>query len=426
MTPRPDLSPDPAINPNTAPLNMRGNAATRPPLATAGLFLADGTVIWGKGFGKHGRVLAEVCFNTSMAGYQEILTDPSYSGQMITFTFPHIGIVGCNADDTEADEPAAKGMIVRELPTQPSCWRARESLESWMVRSGITGLAGVDTRALTMRIRDGGAPSGVLFYPPDVAAFDTETPAQLVAEARAWRGLEDLDLAAVVSRKDIADWTGGLWQSPSDSVVKTTFEHGTSPHVVAVDYGAKQNILRHLVDSSCRVTVVPADISAEALLALKPDGVFLSNGPGDPAATGVYAVPMIRAVLETDIPLFGICLGHQLLALALGGQTRKMHMGHRGGNHPVLELKTNRVTITSQNHGFEVLAESLPDTAEVTHTSLFDGTNEGIALKGREVFSVQYHPEASPGPHDAHPLFVKFANAVKNYHIKQTINALAK
>jgi len=372
----------------------------RPPGATAALVLADGTVLWGRGFGAHATTVGEVCFNTAITGYQEILTDPSYAGQIITFTFPHIGNVGTNAEDIETATPAARGLVVRDDPTEPSNWRSTRSLAAWLAGHGLAGIAGIDTRRLTRRIRDGGAPTGVLAHPAD-ARFDL--PA-LIEQARAWPGLEGMDLASAVTARQSYAWDEVTWVWGEGYGRQVAPRH----HVVAVDYGAKRNILRCLAAAGCRVTVVPATATAEDILRHAPDGVFLSNGPGDPAATGRYAVPAIRAVLEARVPVFGICLGHQLLALALGGRTQKLARGHRGANHPVQDLATGRVEITSQNHGFAVVPESLPGTVSVTHVSLFDGTNEGIACADRPAFSVQYHPEASPGPTDSHHLFRRF------------------
>ena len=368
--------------------------------ATAVLMLADGTAIWGRGFGAHtpGRV-GEVCFNTGLTGYQETITDPSYAGQHICFTFPHIGNVGVNPEDLEAVNIAALGVIVRQDVTEPSNWRATQTLDAWLRAKDVPGLAGVDTRALTIRIRDSGAPSGVLSYPAD-GRFDL---AALAAQARAWPGLEGMDLARQVSCTQSYTWSEGTWAWPDRH---TTPE--PTRHVVAVDYGAKRNILRCLAAAGCRVTVVPATSTAEDILRHAPDGVFLSNGPGDPAATADYAVPAIQGVLDRQVPVFGICLGHQLLALALGARTYKLDRGHRGANQPVKDLATGKVEITSQNHGFAVADESLPPGVRITHTSLFDGSNEGLACDDRRAFSVQYHPEASPGPTDSHHLFERF------------------
>ena len=371
-----------------------------PPGATAALVLADGSVFWGRGFGAQGVSLpSELCFNTGLTGYQETLTDHSYAGQIITFTFPHIGNVGTNGEDMEAARIFARGLVVKEDFTAPSNYRATADLGAWLRQMGIPGIAGVDTRALTLRIRDLGAPNAVLAFPED-GRFDLKS---LAATAAAWSGLEGLDLAKDVSCTQSYEWTGGTW----------SWEHGystpeTVKKIVAVDYGAKRNILRSLASAGCKVTVVPATASAEDILRHKPDGVFLSNGPGDPAATAVYAVPAIQGVMAAGVPIFGICLGHQLLATALGGKTYKLERGHRGANQPVKDLTTGKVEITSQNHGFAVDENSLPAGVEVTHVSLFDGSNEGIACKAKRVFSVQYHPEASPGPSDSAYLFTRF------------------
>ncbi|MFE0758453.1 glutamine-hydrolyzing carbamoyl-phosphate synthase small subunit [Inquilinus sp. NPDC058860] len=375
-----------------------------PPGATAALVLADGTVLWGRGIGAAGRAIGEVCFNTSMTGYQEIMTDPSYAGQIVTFTFPHIGNVGANPEDVETGTTAARGLVLRDDITEPSSWRAVRDFDDWLQSFGLIGIAGVDTRALTRRIRDAGAPTGVVIHAPD-GAFDI---AAALAEAQAWPGLEGMDLAKEVSCTQTYRWDQTRWEQGTG--------YGTleapKRKVVAIDFGAKRNILRCLASTGCEVTVVPATATAEDVLSHKPDGVFLANGPGDPAATGTYAVPTIKALLDTGLPMFGICLGHQMLALALGGTTGKMARGHRGANHPVKDLTTGKVEITSQNHGFQVLAESLPDSVEVTHVSLFDGSNEGLRLKDRPVFSVQYHPEASPGPQDSHYLFQRFVDLI--------------
>jgi carbamoyl-phosphate synthase small subunit len=387
----------------TAPQESRPmpNASVAPAGATGCLVLADGAVFWGRGFGAHGAgTPAEVCFNTGMTGYQETLTDPSYAGQIITFTFPHIGNVGTNRTDVEAARIAARGLLVNQDITEPSNWRSTQTLEAWLSREGVAGLCGIDTRALTVRIRDGGAPNGILAFPAD-GRFDI--PA-LVERARAWPGLEGMDLAQQVSCTQPYEWDETEWSWPDGSGRQTAPTH----HVVAVDYGAKRNILRCLAAAGCRVTVVPATATAEDILRHQPDGVFLSNGPGDPAATGAYAVPAIQGVLDAGTPVFGICLGHQLLAIALGGRTYKLARGHRGANQPVKELATGRVEITSQNHGFAVDEASLPEGVRVTHVSLFDGSNEGLNCVARRAFSVQYHPEASPGPADSHHLFQRF------------------
>ena len=376
-----------------------------PPGTTAALVLADGSVFWGRGIGATGMRVGEVCFNTSMTGYQEIMTDPSYAGQIITFTFPHIGNVGTNAEDIETLTPAARGLVVRVDITDPANWRASEHFDRWLKSHGLVGVAGVDTRKLTRRIRDGGAPNGAVVHAPD---GKVDYRAALEA-AKTWPGLEGMDLAKEVSTRQTYTWDETRWAWGEG------YGHLESPrfHVVAVDYGAKRNILRLLASHGCRVTVVPATATAEEILAHKPDGIFLANGPGDPAATGVYAVPALQALMETGKPIFGICLGHQLLGLALGGRTKKMPIGHRGANHPVKDIETGKVEITSQNHGFCVIPESLPRDVEVTHVSLFDGSNEGLRVKGKPIFSVQYHPEASPGPQDSHYLFQRFVDLME-------------
>ncbi len=374
--------------------------SARPDWADAGLFLSDGTVIWGKGAGAPGTAVGEVCFNTSMTGYQEILTDPSYAGQIINFTFPHIGNVGANPEDIETVTPAALGCVLRADITDPSNYRAAQHFDLWLKSFGLPALTGVDTRRLTRRIRDLGPPSGVLRYDPD-KKFPVE---DLIANAKAWPGLEGMDLAKQVSCRQTYTWDETQWKFGAG------YGTQTAPRfkVVAMDFGAKRNILRSLADAGCAVTVVPATASAEDILRHKPDGVFLSNGPGDPAATGTYAVPVIQQLIKFEVPIFGICLGHQLLGLALGARTTQMHQGHRGANHPVKDLETGKVEITSQNHGFIVDPDSLPAGVKATHVSLFDGTLEGLRVEGKPVFSVQYHPEASPGPRDSHYLFGRF------------------
>lgn len=371
---------------------------------TACLALADGTIFYGMGFGAAGETVAELCFNTAMTGYQEIMTDPSYAGQIITFTFPHIGNTGVNTDDDETADPVAAGMVVKWDPTEASNWRATGELKSWLAARNRIGMGGVDTRRLTRAIRQQGAPHVALAHNPD-GVFDLE---KLVAKARAFAGLEGLDLAKDVTCAQSYQWNEMRWAWPEGHQPQTQARH----KVVAVDYGAKRNILRCLASAGCDVTVLPASATAEDVLALNPDGVFLSNGPGDPAATGVYAVPMIQGVLATDIPVFGICLGHQMLALALGARTIKMNHGHHGANHPVQDRETGKVEITSMNHGFTVDSQTLPAGVIETHVSLFDGSNCGIRLDGRPVFSVQYHPEASPGPQDSYYLFERFAEAM--------------
>jgi carbamoyl-phosphate synthase small subunit len=372
----------------------------RPQGKNAALILADGSIFWGHGLGAPGASVGELCFNTSMTGYQEIMTDPSYAGQIITFTFPHIGNVGANDEDVETTTPAARGLVLRADITEPSNFRARQHFDAWLKARGLTGMAGVDTRRLTRRIRDGGAPNATIAYAAD-GALDIEA---LLAQARAWPGLEGMDLAKEVSCRQSYQWDETVWVNGTGYGKLATPRH----RVVAIDYGAKRNILRMLASEGCAVTVVPADASAEQILRHQPDGIFLSNGPGDPAATGEYAVPVIRDLIATGKPVFGICLGHQLLALTLGAKTRKMAIGHRGANHPVKDLATGKVEITSQNHGFCVVPDSLPATVEATHVSLFDGSNEGLRVKDKPVFSVQYHPEASPGPQDSHYLFKRF------------------
>ena len=374
--------------------------------ATACLVLGDGTVLWGRGFGAHSAgAVGEVCFNTGMTGYQETLTDPSYAGQIITFTFPHIGNVGANPEDIEATTPAARGLVVKQDVTEPANYRATRHLDDWLKSHGVPGIGGVDTRALTARIRDGGAPNGVLCFPAD-GRFDL---AALRAQAAGWPGLEGMDLAREVSCRQAYHWDETEWAWPAGYGRQAAPRH----RVVAVDYGAKRNILRCLASAGLDVTVVPATATAEEILRHKPDGVFLSNGPGDPAATGEYAVPVIREILEKKVPLFGICLGHQLLGRALGARTYKLDRGHRGANQPVKDLTTGRVEITSQNHGFAVDEATLPATATVTHVSLFDGSNEGLMATDRPAFSVQYHPEASPGPTDSHYLFHRFVDLIE-------------
>jgi carbamoyl-phosphate synthase small subunit len=372
----------------------------QPPDCNAALVLADGTVLWGIGFGTAGTAVGEVCFNTATTGYQEILTDPSYAAQIITFTFPHIGNVGTNPEDVETATPAARGLVVRSPVTAPANWRATQPLVQWLEIHGLVGVSGVDTRRLTRRVRDQGPPNGVV-------AYDPQRPLDVLAlheEAAAWPGLEGMDLARDVSCRQTYEWDETSWDREGGYGRQRRPRH----HVVAIDYGAKRNILRMLAGHGCRVTVVPATASAEDVLRQRPDGIFLSNGPGDPAATGIYAVPVLRELIASGKPIFGICLGHQLLALAFGGRTIKMARGHRGANHPVKDLATGKVEITSQNHGFVVDPDSLPRGVEPTHVSLFDNSNEGLRLTGKPVFSVQYHPEASPGPQDSHYLFERF------------------
>jgi carbamoyl-phosphate synthase small subunit len=375
--------------------------------ATGLLVLADGTLIWGRGFGAEGDAVGEVCFNTAMTGYQEIMTDPSYAAQIVTFTFPHIGNVGANYEDLEADNPFALGCVVRQDVTEPSNYRAVQGFDAWMKSNGRIGISGVDTRALTRRIREGGAPNGVIAHDAG-GVFDVEA---LLAKARAWPGLEGMDLAREVSCRQMYRWSGGGW-SRGEGYAEHP-EDESRPHIVAIDYGSKRNIFRNLADAGARVTVLPATATFADVMAHDPDGFFLSNGPGDPAATGEYAVPVIREMLETGKPLFGICLGHQLLGLAVGAKTVKMHQGHRGANHPVKRLEDGRVEITSMNHGFAVDRDTLPANVRESHISLFDGSNCGMELTDRPAFSVQYHPEASPGPQDSTYLFEKFVEHLR-------------
>ncbi|MEX0318376.1 MAG: glutamine-hydrolyzing carbamoyl-phosphate synthase small subunit [Ruegeria sp.] len=381
---------------------MAPHAPSKP---TACLALADGTLFYGHGFGATGQTVAELCFNTAMTGYQEIMTDPSYAGQIVTFTFPHIGNVGVNPDDDETGDPVAEGMVVKWDPTEASNWRAGEELKDWLAKRGRIAIGGVDTRRLTRAIRQQGAPHVALAHDPD-GDFDIVA---LIAAARGFAGLEGMDLAKEVTCAQSYRWDEMRWAWPDGYARQEAPQH----KVVAVDYGAKRNILRCLASAGCDVTVLPATATAAEVLAHDPDGVFLSNGPGDPAATGEYAVPMIKEILDdTDLPVFGICLGHQMLALALGGQTVKMNHGHHGANHPVKDLETGKVEITSMNHGFAVDAQTLPSGVMETHRSLFDGSNCGIRMTDRPVYSVQYHPEASPGPQDSFYLFERFASAM--------------
>ena len=378
---------------------------------TALLVLADGTVIEGFGIGATGKVQAEVCFNTALTGYEEILTDPSYLGQIVTFTFPHIGNVGANDEDIEDLTPAARhgavGVIFKADITDPSNYRSLKHLDTWLKARGVIGLCGIDTRALTAWIRENGMPNAVIAHDP-AGVFDIDT---LKAEAKAWSGLEGLDLAKVATSGQSSVWTETpwVWNEGTGNLDATDAAY----HIVALDFGVKRNILRLFSGLGCKVTVMPATTSADEVLAQKPDGIFLSNGPGDPAATGEYAVPVIRSLIETEIPLFGICLGHQMLGIAVGAKTSKMHQGHHGANHPVKDHTTGKVEIVSMNHGFAVDSSSLPEGVEETHISLFDGTNCGLRLTGKPVFSVQHHPEASPGPQDSHYLFRRFINMVR-------------
>ena len=374
---------------------------------TACLVLADGSIFYGHGFGATGTAVAELCFNTAMTGYQEIMTDPSYAGQIVTFTFPHIGNTGFTAEDDEATDPFAAGMVVKWDPTDPSSWRAQDELAPWLKASGRIAIGGIDTRRLTRTIRQQGAPHVALCHNPE-GYFDVK---DLLLQAQAFAGLEGLDLAKDVSCTQPYKWNEKRW-AWGEGYVK---ESAPKYKVVAIDYGAKRNILRSLASVGCDVTVLPAFATAEDILTYKPDGIFLSNGPGDPAATGIYAVPIIQEILaQTNIPLFGICLGHQMLALALGAKTIKMSHGHHGANHPVKDLESNKVEITSMNHGFTVDSQTLPAGVIETHISLFDGSNCGIRMIDRPVFSVQYHPEASPGPQDSFYLFEKFSAAMQS------------
>jgi carbamoyl-phosphate synthase small subunit len=414
--------------------------APAPSGATGVVVFADGRTIWGQGFGAEGEAVGELCFNTAMTGYQEVMTDPSYARQVIAFTFPHIGNVGANDEDVEAGEAHALGCLVREVVTEPSNYRANQGFAEWMAKWGRIGIAGVDTRALTRLVREEGPPTIAMAHSED-GEFDLDELQRMAAD---WPGLEGMDLAKEVSRLQVERWTGGKWAwgqgyevdeprpfrggegaasaaegtghvttAPTPSPSPEGEGSKRRPHVVAVDYGNKRNIFRNLVEAGARVTVVPATATFDEIMAHEPDGFFLSNGPGDPAATGEYAVPVIRQLLETGKPLFGICLGHQMLALAVGGNTSKMFQGHRGANHPVKRLADGRVEITSMNHGFAVEREGLPENVRETHVSLFDGSNCGIELTDRPAFSVQYHPEASPGPQDSFYLFEKFVGAMK-------------
>lgn len=379
------------------------------PRATAVLVLADGTVLEGLGFGATGETEAELCFNTALTGYQEILTDPSYAGQIVTFTFPHIGNIGANGEDIEDLTPArqagAVGAVFKAPITDPSNYRAAEHLNAWLKARGIIALAGIDTRALTAHIREHGVPNAVIAHSPS-GDFDLDA---LKARAAGWGGLVGLDLAKEVTSGQTSSWseTPWVWDEGHGEAGETDM------HIVAIDYGVKRNILRLMAGLGAKVTVLPATATAEEVLAHAPDGIFLSNGPGDPAATGAYAVPVIRELAESGIPLFGICLGHQMLALALGARTVKMHQGHHGANHPVKDHTTGKVEIVSMNHGFAVDGASLPDGVTETHVSLFDGSNCGLSVDDKPVFSVQHHPEASPGPQDSHYLFQRFANLVR-------------
>jgi carbamoyl-phosphate synthase small subunit len=375
----------------------------RPPNKDAALVLNDGSVFWGHGAGAQTSATGELCFNTSLTGYQEILTDPSYAGQIIVFTFPHIGNVGTNPEDIETELPAVRGCIMGASISDPSNWRSSKHLDYWLKSHNLVAVTGVDTRHLTRRIRETGFTNATIFY----GKVDVEAA---IKQTRDFTGLEGMDLAKDVTCGEIYKWNESIWS------IKDGYGKQSNPkfHVVAMDFGAKRNILRCLAASGCKVTVVPANTSVDNILALNPDGIFLSNGPGDPQATGVYTIPIIKKLIHSGLPIFGICLGHQMLSLALGAKTKKMHHGHRGANHPVKVLETSKVEITSQNHGFVVEADSLPPGVIETHRSLFDGTLEGIRVEGKPIFSVQHHPEASPGPQDSHHLFNKFIKLMEN------------
>jgi len=393
--------------PSSEPNDAAGGglaALTGLPRPTACLALADGSLYWGHGFGAEGVAVGELCFNTAMTGYQEIMTDPSYAGQIVTFTFPHIGNTGTNPEDDETADPVAEAMVVRWSVTAPANWRSAAPLSDWLARRGRVGISGLDTRRITRRIREEGMPHAAICHAAD-GAIDT---AALVAAARGFAGIDGADLAKAVTCPQAYRWDEMRWRWREGFARREAPRH----KVVAVDFGAKRNILRCLAEAGSEVIVLPATATAEEVLAHEPDGVFLSNGPGDPAATGAYAVPMIQGVLASGLPVFGICLGHQMLALALGARTVKMTHGHHGANHPVKDLETGKVEITSMNHGFAVDRDSLPEGVIETHRSLFDGSNCGIRLADRPVFSVQYHPEASPGPQDSHYLFDRFAKAM--------------
>jgi carbamoyl-phosphate synthase small subunit len=376
------------------------------PHANACLMLADGTIFFGESIGAQSVGIGEICFNTGMTGYQETLTDPSYAGQIITFTFPHVGNIGCNDEDIEAKRPFCAGLVLRERPTVPSNFRSEGSLEEWLKANNLPGICGVDTRALTRYIRQNGAQNAMIVASHEVQ--NASKKKKLLEQLKAHPSMEGLDLAKVVTTKKPYEWSEGLW-----SLAGRKSPSGKPHRVVAIDYGEKLNILRSLAERGLKVTVVPATTPAEEILKMKPDGIFLSNGPGDPAATGKYAVPVLQKLIASGTPIFGICLGHQLLGLALGGKTEKLKQGHRGANQPVKNLETGNVEITSQNHGFAVMAESLPKNVKVTHVSLFDGSNEGLRCLDKPVFSVQYHPESSPGPHDSQYLFDQFVKMME-------------
>ncbi|MCE3255068.1 MAG: carbamoyl phosphate synthase small subunit [Rickettsiaceae bacterium] len=369
----------------------------------AALIFSDGNIIYGFGIGKKGKTIGEICFNTAITGYQEILTDPSYSGQIITFTFPHIGNVGVNISDIESARPKAKGLIINQQITHPASYRSDNHLNHWLINNEITGICGIDTRQITKNIKTQGAKNVAIVFDDNIQNIKLD---EILKELRGSVDLGGVELASTASLNKKYQWQDeGKWQQKNNSYNKIADK---KLKIVAVDYGAKLNILRCLTEAGCNVEIVPAQTSAEEILKHNPNGVFLSNGPGDPAETAKYAAPMIQKIIEKNIPLFGICLGHQLLALSMGAKTSKMHQGHRGANHPVQDLRTKKVEITSQNHGFCVDEKTLPDSLEVTHRSLFDGTIEGIKVKNKPAFSVQYHPESSPGPSDSYYLFERF------------------
>jgi len=380
---------------------------TVPTNSSAALILADGTVFFGKAIGHKNTIIGEICFNTGLTGYQEVLSDLSYAGQIVTFTFPHIGNVGANNEDIESAKPAARGLVIRDNITSPSSFRSQSHFNDWLIKNKLTGICGIDTRALTRHIRIHGAQNVV------ICAFDKKSELNIdaqITKLKEYPSLKGMELAEGVSCKTKSSWQQKKWQLGVGLADNKTKKY----KVVAIDYGAKLNILRCLAELDCDVTVVPAKTSAEDILALKPDGIFLSNGPGDPAATGEYAAPVIKKLIDSGTPIFGICLGHQLLALAMGCATTKMHQGHRGSNHPVQDLYTSKVEIASQNHGFVVSKNALPEDVEITHLSLFDDTVEGIKSKTKPVFSVQYHPESSPGPHDSFYLFERFIEMIES------------